>query len=72
MSKVTLMSAIAIFTISLFLSGCGWDGTDKTSAEISRSQRRTLKTDMKQLNDDINGPLLHIDQPSRLSDRYVR
>jgi hypothetical protein len=72
MSKLSLISIIAIFTISLFVGGCGWDGTDKTSAEMSRSQRRTLKTDMKQLNDDINGPLLHLDQPSRLSERYVR
>ena len=72
MSKYAVIIAVVVVSLTLFTSGCGWDGTNRTSAEISRDQGNTLDVGLKELNDDINGPLLHADEPSKLSENYIR
>jgi hypothetical protein len=53
-----------------FLGGC-LSSPGETSAEIHRKHMNTIKTNVLQLQDDVD-TVLHLDQPTRLSDKYTR
>ncbi|MGE4285418.1 MAG: hypothetical protein AB7F23_02250 [Phycisphaerae bacterium] len=65
-------SILALLLISsvLLVSGCG-AGVGTTADERYRSYQNINNIGNRQLNDDIN-MFLHTDQPSRLTDKYVR
>ena len=64
------MRLCIIFTAVLCLSGC-FSSPGETSQEINLKHKRVLKTNIMQLQDDIDAYLL-LDRPSKLSDKYVR
>lgn len=52
------------------LGGC-LSSPGETSSEIHRKHMNTIKTDKLQIQDDVDA-VLHLDQPSRLSEKFIR
>ncbi len=53
-----------------FLGGC-LSSPGETSAEVHRKHMNAIKTNTLQLQDDVD-TVLHLDQPTKLSDKHVR
>jgi len=52
------------------LSGC-LSSPGETSSEIHRKHMNVIKTNVLQMQDDVDA-VLHLEQPTKLSDKYVR
>ena len=63
-------SLCVLCMITLYLVGC-MSAPGQTSDEVQIKQMRTLKSNTKQLQDDID-TLYLLDRPSRLSDKAIR
>lgn len=76
MKKIINLLVVVCMVVSIsFISGCGigcGEGQGITMAERDRTRHRVVDTGLKQLADDIDGPLLHWDQPNRASNMYNR
>ena len=53
-----------------FLGGC-LSSPGETSAEVHRKHMNAIKTNMLQLQEDVD-TVLHLDQHTKLSDKYVQ
>lgn len=72
MKKIISLLVLVCMVVSIsFIAGCG-EGQGITAAERERRHHRVLDTGVKQLRDDIDGPLLHWDEPNRASKMYIR
>jgi len=66
-----LVASLLLLGLILVASGCGsYAQPGETAAERSRRHRRILRVNHSQMMDDIDR-LLHLDRPSRLTDRRL-
>ena len=66
--RVCYLCVLCLFFVSLV--GC-LSSPGETSSEIHRKHMNTIKTDSLQIQDDVDA-VLHLDQPSRLSEKFIR
>ena len=60
----------ALCLTAAFLSGC-LSSPGETSSEIHRKHMNVINTNVLQLQDDVD-TVLHLDEPTKLSDKLVR
>ncbi len=66
--RVCYLCVLCLFFVSL--GGC-LSSPEETSSEIHRKHMNAIKTNVLQLQDDVDS-VLHLDQPTKLSDKYIR
>lgn len=64
-----VLCACLLVSITVALLGCA--GSGQTAAEVHRKHIDVVRTNAWEMQDDLD-TLFMLDQPSRLSDRYVR
>lgn len=62
---------LCVLCLMVFCLGGCLSSPGETSSEIHRKHMNTIKTDSLQIQDDVDA-VLHLDQPSRLSDKFIR